>query len=75
LHLTAFTNQSLAVGLARVGCEDQRIIACSLQDMVHVDLGPPLHCLVIPAEKLHPLEQEFLTQYALDKDEFKEMMQ
>ncbi|KAL6267599.1 hypothetical protein P5V15_000673 [Pogonomyrmex californicus] len=71
----AFTQQSLAVGLARVSCEDQHIIACSLQDMTHVDLGPPLHCLVIPAEKLHPLELEFLIQYALDKNQFQEMTQ
>ncbi|XP_039310002.1 diphthine methyl ester synthase isoform X2 [Solenopsis invicta] len=71
----AFTRQSLAVGLARVGCEDQHIVACPLQDMMHADLGSPLHCLVIPAEKLHPLEIEFLTQFALDKNQFKEMMQ
>ncbi|KYN34487.1 Diphthine synthase, partial [Trachymyrmex septentrionalis] len=71
----AFTQQSLVVGLARVGCEDQYIVACSLQNMTRVNLGPPLHCLVIPAEKLHPLELEFLTQYALDKDQFKEMTQ
>ncbi|KYQ60521.1 Diphthine synthase [Trachymyrmex zeteki] len=69
----AFTQQSLIVGLARVGCEDQHIVACSLQNMTRVNLGPPLHCLVIPAEKLHPLELEFLIQYALDKDQFKEM--
>ncbi|XP_012063157.1 PREDICTED: diphthine synthase [Atta cephalotes] len=71
----AFTQQSLVVGLARVGCEDQHIIACSLQNMTRVNLGPPLHCLVIPAEKLHPLELEFLMQYAFDKDQFKEMIQ
>ncbi|KAM0736065.1 Diphthine methyl ester synthase [Formica fusca] len=71
----AFTHQSLAVGLARIGCEDQHIIACSLQDMTRIDLGPPLHCLVIPAEKLHPLEIEFLTQYILDKSQFKEITQ
>ncbi|XP_012537992.2 diphthine methyl ester synthase [Monomorium pharaonis] len=68
-----FTQQSLAVSLARVGCEDQHIVACSLQDMMHVDLGLPLHCLVIPAEKLHPLELEFLMQFALDKNQFKDM--
>ncbi|XP_077261042.1 diphthine methyl ester synthase [Temnothorax americanus] len=71
----AFTHQSLAVGLARVGCEDQHIVACSLEDMTRVDLGSPLHCIVIPAEKLHPIELEFLAQYALNKIQFKEMTQ
>lgn len=65
----------MTVGLARVGCEDQRVVACSLREMMRVDLGPPLHCLVVPAGKLHPLEIEFLTQYALEKRQFEEMTQ
>lgn len=74
-YFVAFTDQCLAVGLARVGCEDQCIVACSLQDMTSVDLGPPLHCLVIPAKEMHPLEIEFLRQYALEENQFKEMTQ
>ncbi|XP_053986608.1 diphthine methyl ester synthase [Hylaeus volcanicus] len=66
----AFNESSLAVGLARVGWDDQRIIASSLQEMASVDLGPPLHCLIIPAKKLHPLESEFLAQYALNENMF-----
>ncbi|XP_014486845.1 PREDICTED: diphthine methyl ester synthase [Dinoponera quadriceps] len=70
---TEFTDQCLAVGLARVGCEDQRIVACSLRDMTSVNLGPPLHCLVIPAKEMHPLEIEFLRHYALEGSQFGEM--
>lgn len=33
--------------------------------MSQTDLGKPLHSLVIPAEKLHPLEEEFLAQFRL----------
>ncbi|XP_008549215.1 diphthine methyl ester synthase [Microplitis demolitor] len=58
------TEDSLAVGLARVGSDDQRIIACTLKEMSSVDLGPPLHSLVIPAKNLHPLEIDFLKQFA-----------
>ncbi|CAK9822909.1 Diphthine methyl ester synthase [Anthophora retusa] len=54
---------SLVIGLARVGWEDERIVACSLREMTLVDLGPPLHCLIIPARNLHPLESEFITLY------------
>lgn len=60
---TALDKTSLAVGLARVGWDDQRIVACSLEEMASIDLGPPLHCLIIPATKLHPLEEEFVAQY------------
>lgn len=68
----AFTENSLVVGLARIGSDDQNIIACSLQEMKKIDLGKPLHSLIIPAEKLHPLEINFLRQYAIDKIQFDE---
>lgn len=64
----AFDEESLAIGLARVGSEDQKMLACNLFEMRNVELGPPLHCLVIPGEKLHPLEAEFLDQFLM-KDE------
>nr|XP_012139102.1 PREDICTED: diphthine synthase isoform X2 [Megachile rotundata] len=59
---------SAVVGLARVGWDDQRILVCSLEKMSSADLGPPLHCLVVPAPTLHPLESEFLTMYTLDEE-------
>ncbi|XP_053658693.1 diphthine methyl ester synthase [Anopheles marshallii] len=55
---------SLVVGLARVGHETQQIAARSLREMKDVDLGPPLHSLIIPNRNLHPLEQEFLQQFS-----------
>ncbi|XP_017792144.1 PREDICTED: diphthine methyl ester synthase [Habropoda laboriosa] len=35
----ALDESSLAIGLARVGWEDERVIACSLREMTAVDLG------------------------------------
>lgn len=55
---------SLVIGLARVGSETQKIVACSLSKMAELDIGDPLHCLVVPGE-LHPLEEEYLEQYLL----------
>lgn len=60
----AFSEGSMAIGLAKVGSEDQRIITCTLSEMRNTNLGPPLHCLVIPAETLHPLESEFVLQFS-----------
>uniref|UniRef100_A0A1I8JNC1 diphthine methyl ester synthase n=1 Tax=Macrostomum lignano TaxID=282301 RepID=A0A1I8JNC1_9PLAT len=54
----------LTVGLARLGSPDERIAACSLADIASRDLGPPLHSLVVPAPRLHPVEAEFLRQFA-----------
>jgi len=51
------------VGLARVGTDFQKIIYCSLKEMSQLDLGPPLHSLII-CGKLHPMELEFVNMYA-----------
>lgn len=55
--------KTLAVGLSRVGAPDQRIAAMPLEDMQHLELGPPLHSLVLPAPNLHPLELDYLAQF------------
>ncbi|XP_044264026.1 diphthine methyl ester synthase [Tribolium madens] len=59
------TGESLCVGLARVGSRTQKIIACSLQEMCSIDLGGPLHSLIIASPELHPLELEYLEQFSI----------
>lgn len=54
---------TLCIGLSRVGADDQQIVACTLAEMTDIDLGPPLHSLVIAAETLHPLEEEYISQF------------
>jgi diphthine synthase len=43
----AYSPDTLAVGMSRLGAPDQQIIAGSMQQLLEVDFGPPLHCLVI----------------------------
>lgn len=43
----AYGPDTLAVGLSRLGAPDQQIVAGSMQQLLEVDFGPPLHCLVI----------------------------
>ncbi|XP_012285331.1 diphthine methyl ester synthase [Orussus abietinus] len=69
-----YSADSLVVGLARIGSNDQQIVASTLQEMKETNLGGPLHCLVIPARSLHPLESEYLLQYATDKERFLEII-
>ncbi|XP_026478272.1 diphthine methyl ester synthase-like [Ctenocephalides felis] len=61
----AYFEDTTCVGLARIGSETQAIIMCSLSTMRKTDMGPPLHSLIIPAEILHPVEQEYLDQFKL----------
>ena len=65
LEFSALTADTVCVGLARVGAEDQKIVAGTLQQLASVDLGGPLHSLVIPGD-MHPLELDMLRLFALD---------
>ncbi|KAL6008269.1 hypothetical protein ACLOJK_033775 [Asimina triloba] len=64
---SAYNEESLCVGIARLGSEDQKIVAGSMKDLQAVDFGPPLHCLVIVG-KTHPLEDEMLNFHAIKSD-------
>lgn len=59
------TEDTLCIGLARIGSEDQQIAACSLKQMAGLDLGEPLHSLIIAGPHLHPLETEYLQQFKI----------
>ncbi|KAI8921268.1 tetrapyrrole methylase [Powellomyces hirtus] len=65
----AYTKHTIAVGLARVGCVDQKIVAGTLEELEHVDFGGPLHSLVL-AGKMHFLEAEVVRAFAVDKGSF-----
>ncbi|XP_050295679.1 diphthine methyl ester synthase [Anthonomus grandis grandis] len=59
------TESNLCIGVARVGSETQKITACSLKEMAEVDLGGPLHSLIIVGPHLHPLEEEYIEKFKL----------
>lgn len=61
---SAFCEDTDCVGFARLGSEDQMIVAGSMRQLLKVDFGAPLHCLVI-AGKTHPVEEEMLDFYKL----------
>ncbi|KAL8718810.1 MAG: hypothetical protein Q9225_004094 [Loekoesia sp. 1 TL-2023] len=61
---------SLAVGVARLGAYDQRMAAGTLKQLTEVDLGPPLHSLVLLGKRVHDMEQDYIREYAVDKETF-----
>lgn len=61
---------ALAVGVARVGAEDQEIVAGTLQELSNVDMGRPLHSLVLVGKRVHEMERDFVRDFAVDKDSF-----
>lgn len=52
---------TLAIGIARVGSRDVVVKADKIQDLIDFDFGEPLHCIVIPS-KLHIVEAEYLVE-------------
>lgn len=57
-----FTENTLCVGVARLGSPNQKIVCGKAKDLLGIDFGDPLHCLVVPGE-LHFVEEEALAQW------------
>ena len=57
------TEDSLAMGIARVGSKDVCVKAGKIKELLDFDFGGPLHCIVIPAD-LHIVEAEYLVEIA-----------
>ena len=64
LQLGAISGETEVIAAVRVGTATQCIRAARLSDMCGLDLGPPLHSLVIPAD-LHPMESEMVASFRL----------
>lgn len=64
------SKESLAVGVARLGSEDQQIVAGTLEELSTADLGRPLHSLVLCGTKMHEMEWEYVRGFAVDNERF-----
>lgn len=57
----AIDEETLAIGIARVGSKDFIIKADKIADLIEYDFGGPLHCIAIPSN-LHIVEAEYLVE-------------
>ncbi len=58
----AFTEDTICIGCARIGCKDFKIKVGKAKDLMHEDFGKPLHCLIIPGT-MHFMEEDALKQW------------
>lgn len=67
-----YGRESLAIGAARVGGKTEKFVAGTLEELCSADeaLGPPLHSLVLLGRRTHELENDYIQQFALDKDKW-----
>lgn len=63
LKLNGVNLKTKCMGLARIGQKDQKIVGATLEEFLNLDLGPPLHSMVICADKLHTIEEEMFEYY------------
>jgi diphthine methyl ester synthase len=57
-----FTEDTICVGCARIGCKDFKIKVGKAKDLLEEDFGKPLHCLIIPGT-MHFMEEDALKQW------------
>lgn len=62
----AYSKDTICVGLSRVGQETQQIVSGTMQELLKIDFGAPLHSFVIPGE-LHFLEGAMLDHHHWDR--------
>ncbi|KAI8470148.1 MAG: tetrapyrrole methylase [Monoraphidium minutum] len=60
----AYDDNTLAVGISRLGAPDQQIVAGGMRQLLAADFGPPLHSLII-AGGVHVVEEEILGYYRI----------
>jgi diphthine synthase len=65
-----YSEDSLAVGVARVGGRTEKFISGTLKQLCSADeeLGGPLHSLVLLGKRTHELESDYVRAFAVDKE-------
>lgn len=66
----AYSENSLAIGVSRLGSENQQFVSGTLKELSAADLGAPLHSLVLLGKRVHELEIEYIREFAIDKESF-----
>lgn len=66
----AYGEDSLAIGAARIGAKDQKMATGTLRELCTVDLGPPLHSLVLLGKRSHELERDYIKAFAVNVETF-----
>lgn len=64
---SVYCDETMCVGLARLGSDSQKMVAGPMNQLLNVDFGAPLHSLVIVGET-HPLEEEMMRFLTIRED-------
>jgi len=67
---SVYSEDSLAIGAARVGSEHEKFVCGTLKELSDVDMGPPLHSLVLLGKRTHELERDYIRDFAVKEQTF-----
>ncbi|KAJ5096837.1 Diphthine methyl ester synthase [Penicillium angulare] len=65
-----YSADSLIMGAARVGAPDQKLVVGTLTEMAEIEMGEPLHSVVLLGRRTHDLERDYIRQFAVDQATF-----
>ncbi|EGG18795.1 diphthamide biosynthesis protein 5 [Cavenderia fasciculata] len=62
-----YDENTLCVGMARVGQDDQQVITGTMKELVSIDFGAPLHSFIICGD-MHFHELDFFNSFRINKE-------
>jgi diphthine synthase len=72
LNTGKISEDTLVVGVARIGSPTQKIISGKIKDLIKCDFGTPLHSLIVCAPTLHCMEKDMMEFYRTENVEKRE---
>jgi len=60
---SAFTDETLCIGCARLGWADEKIVAGKAVELLDIDFGKPPYCLIVPG-KMHFVEEDAVQRFS-----------
>jgi len=72
--MIAYTSETLAIGIVRLGSPEQLIKAGTLNQLLSETFGSPLHSLVIVGSRMHVLEADYMRYFVTEKNKFDEIV-
>ena len=67
-----YSDDSLAIGCARVGADDQVFTCGTLKELCDVEMGEPLHSVVLLGKRAHDMEKDFIKRFAVNSETFEQ---
>ena len=66
----AITDSTIFIGMARIGSKTQQVVAGTMEELMKIDFGEPLHSLIVAGD-IHECEAEHTRLFAVNPESLK----